>query len=109
MPQCVQNPFKNDVKMAAYGQFVQVIGGGNQLTYPGAEDPIFLHMTTFMKILFTLYKLQITSFEMTKLVKNAFNINPKGTIYMSNRVQHIESRNKSKRESEVVRWISFLS
>ena len=40
----------------------------------------------FVETFFTPYTLQITSFQMTKLVQNAFNFNPKRITYISNRV-----------------------
>ena len=80
MPQCVQNTFKNDLKMVANGQF--------RATYRRRE-PAYVNVRprglqvkmqssyiwqNFVEIFYTL---QITSFQVTKLVQNAFNINPK--------------------------------
>ena len=80
MPQCVQNTFKNDLKMAASGQFhatyrrrepayVTVRPRGLQVKIQSFS--IWQNFVEFF------YTLQITSFQMTKLVQNAFNINPK--------------------------------
>ena len=83
MPQCVQNTFKNDIKMAANGQF-RAAYRRRESAYVsvrpcGLEAKIqsFIHMTNPCVTFFTPHKLQITSFQLTKLVTNAFDINLK--------------------------------
>ena len=65
---------------------VQISGGGNQLTYPCVLVALMQRYNsltydkTLWKFFTTHYKLQITRFQMTKFVWNAFNINPKRII-----------------------------
>ena len=82
MPQCVQNTFKNHLKMAANGQFRAAYRRREPayISVPWGKNPILLHMKKKLWIFFTPYKLQITSFQMTKLVQKATNFNPKNII-----------------------------
>ena len=43
----------------------------------------------FVEKFFTTYKLQKACLQMTKLVQNAYDINPERIIYMSNPMLHV--------------------
>ena len=86
MPKCVQNSFKNEPKIAANGQFraaYQRLEPAYLSVRPrGLQAKIqsFYIWQNLVETFFTPYKLQITSFQMTELFQNAFDINPKKII-----------------------------
>ena len=83
MPQCVQNAFKNDLKMVANGQFRTTYRRREpayQTVRPRGLQVKIQSFYIWQNFVDFFYTLQITSFQMTKLVQNAFNINPNRII-----------------------------
>ena len=84
MPQCVQNTFKNDLKMAANGQ-VRATCRNQRPRGLQVKIQSFYIWQNFVEFFYTL---QITSFQMTKLM-HSISTQRGSYRYMSNRVWHI--------------------